>query len=118
MRNLSMKRTLSLLLLVAATAASAAPQKAAKTSPQKNETPAAPAVDPATREAATKARTHFRKMASLCPGSTCEPANKELIERAEKSYLEACHACSTEARCEEDRAKIRDNTSKRLGPCD
>jgi hypothetical protein len=113
-----MKRTFLPLLLLLAVPAAGAAEKPARAAVQKKETKPAPAVDSKLREAAARTRNTLRRLATVCPDKKCDPADLELIANAEKRYVEACRACSTEERCEEDRAKIRDNTSKRFGPCD
>jgi hypothetical protein len=68
-------------------------------------------VSPAARSAARRIKSVFIYAADSCQraGSRCDPT---LRNDTEKQFLDACGACNTAARCEEERDKVLAGTAR------
>lgn len=80
---------------------------AGKDATAKGAEPAKPPVDPADRIAMLRLRSTFRYAAESCAEGRSR-CNRELLQEAEQTFVNACRACDTVDSCEAERQTIRD----------
>lgn len=80
---------------------------AGKDATAKSAEPARPPVDPADRIAMLRLRSTFRYAAESCTEGRAR-CNRELLQEAEQTFVNACRACDTVDSCEAERQVIRD----------
>lgn len=99
----------------AAPPAKSAASKPSPASPASRASPASkaagaaanPGLDPATRGNMLRSRSTFRYASESCADGR-DRCNRELLDEAEKTFVNACRACDTVDRCEAERAAIRE----------
>ncbi len=120
-----MRRTIAVALLAFATIAGAGDQKPARQKGDQPKQQPAP-IDPGIGRSLKLAKAKLTAAAGACASpAECDPASRAanrdaiaLLEEAEKGFMAACQACSTEEKCDAERARIRDGRrSPGLAPC-
>lgn len=99
----------------AAPPAKSAASKPSPASPASRASPASkaaaaaanPGLDPAARVNMLRSRSTFRYASESCADGR-DRCNRELLDEAEKTFVNACRACDTVDRCEAERAAIRE----------
>lgn len=99
----------------AAPPAKSAASKPSPASPASRASPASkaagaaanPGLDPAARGNMLRSRSTFRYASESCADGR-DRCNRELLDEAEKTFVNACRACDTVDRCEAERASIRE----------
>lgn len=98
-----------------AKSAASKPSPASPASPASRASPASkaaaaaanPGLDPAARVNMLRSRSTFRYASESCADGR-DRCNRELLDEAEKTFVNACRACDTVDRCEAERAAIRE----------
>jgi hypothetical protein len=90
----------------------AAPDGASQATPAKE-------ADPKAKDSTASARFLFIRRVEMCsPPQHCSGETFTVVDEAEATFMNACKACASQTKCEEDRAKIREGKAQRsYNPC-